>query len=131
MFHRQLTVAHKLPRRIRPSSDAVLRNTVHRLIALAIYLLLIALLLLVAPSVRAEGGAYVIDSASLETPGVCDLESRAARYGSGGGSHDVSRARTPPPVPNVGIGGMIQYVLGERNDGASAQAITLALTIRC
>ena len=55
MFHRQLAVARKPLRLIRPSSDAVLHSAVHRLIALSIYLLLIALLLLVAPAARADG----------------------------------------------------------------------------
>lgn len=131
MFHRQLVAARKPLRLIRPSSDVVLRNAVHRLIALAIYLLLIALLLLVAPPARADGEAHATDSASLETPGDCHFESRAARYGSGRGSLDVPPARTPLPVPNVGIGGIIQHVLGEGNDGASTQAITLVLIVRC
>lgn len=126
-----LADAMLLPARIWPSSDAVLRNTVHRLIALAIYLLLIALLLLVAPPARANGGAHVIDSASLETSGVCHLAPRAARYGPGRDLLDVSPARTPLPMLKVGIGGAIQHVLGEGNDGGNAQAIALALTIGC
>ena len=115
MFHRRLVAIRKPLRLIRPPIDVAVRNAVHRLIALAIYLLLVAVLMLVAPPARADGGAHVVDSANPETPGVCHLESWITRYGPGRRLFNVSPACTPLAIPNVEFGGLIQH-LRDGND---------------
>jgi hypothetical protein len=125
MSHRSLAAARKPFRVTRPSPDVAVRNAAHRLIALVIYLLLIAILLLVAPPARADGGAHVVDSANPETPGVCHLESWVTRYGQGRGLLNSSPACTPHARPNVEIGGAIQHLW----DGADETTIGPAVKV--
>ncbi|MHB2266884.1 hypothetical protein [Pannonibacter phragmitetus] len=127
MFHRRLAAARKPFRVTRPSPDVAVRNAVQRLIALAIYLLLIAVLLLVAPPARADGGAHVVDSANPETPGVCHLESWVTHYGQGRGLLNSSPACTPLALPNVEIGGAIQHLWDRADETTIGPAVKVNL----
>lgn len=65
--------------------------------------------MLAAGEARAGGGAHVVDDATVETPGVCHLESWVTRYGEGRGLVNSSPACTRKAWPNLEIGAGFQH----------------------
>lgn len=69
----------------------------------------VSITLLFASPAHADGGAHVVDSANVETPGICHLETWVTRFGPGKGLLDLGPACTWQQVPNLEIGASFQH----------------------
>lgn len=72
-----------------------------------------------ATPAHADGGAHVVDSANVETPGVCHLETWLTRFGPERGSLDLAPACTWQEMPNFEIGASFQHTW-DRSDVTQA-----------
>lgn len=79
----------------------------------------VSITLMFAAPARADGGAHVVDSANVETPGVCHLESWVTRFSSERGLLNLAPACTRQEMPNLEIGASFQHAW-DRSDVTQA-----------
>lgn len=69
----------------------------------------VAMTLMLAAPARADGGAHVVDSANVETPGVCHLETWVTRFSPERGLLNLAPACTRQEMSNLEIGASLQH----------------------
>ena len=89
--------------------------------------LVIASGLLIATPAWAEGGAHVVDSANVETPGVCHLESWVTHNNAERGSLNLSPACTRRDLPELEIGAAFQHAWDHNDVAVAGPALKLNL----
>lgn len=87
--------------------------------AARIFWVFVSITLFFAAPARADGGAHVVDSANVETPGVCHLESWVTRFGPERGLFNLAPACTRQEMPNLEIGASLQHAW-DRSDVTQA-----------
>jgi hypothetical protein len=106
-------------KRLRPLRRRSILTGIHLLFALG--------LLLFPSQARAGGGAHFIDDATVETPGVCHLESWVTGYDGERGLLNSSPACTSMALPRLEIGGAITHFWDSTDDTHVGPALKLKL----
>lgn len=100
-------------------------SSIHR--AVLCFLGLVNAMLLLASRSFADGGAHIVDSANVETPGVCHVETWGTRLASDDGLLNVSVGCTRPEWPALEMGTSVQRVWGGADDIVVGPALKLNL----
>lgn len=118
---------------IRSASHAARHRRAHRVFGRTgrlkgrslIYLALAGICPWLASPACADGGAHVVDSANVETPGVCHLESWATIFEAGHGLLNLSPACTFESWPALEVGASLQHTQDHTDAMAAGPAIKL------
>ncbi|BAV65319.1 hypothetical protein SCLO_1022790 [Sphingobium cloacae] len=83
--------------------------------------------LLIATPAWADGGAHVVDSANVETPGVCHMESWVTRFSAERGLLNLTPACTRTDLPELEIGASFQHIWDQHDVAVAGPALKLNL----